>query len=552
MPGSSREYTLVALQRFLTTPLEPLLARYAPLNVKHNYLFDSDLPRFAAERAVGLFHLVAEHVPAYRAFLHEQNISPSDIKTLADFEQLPPLAKDNYLRKYPLPDLCRKGQLEACDMIAVSSGSTGTPCFWPRFVTDELQIAWRFEQIFHDSFRADERKTLAVICFALGTWVGGMYTASCCRHLAAKGYPITTITPGNNKDEILRVVQELGGFYEQVVLCGYPPFLKDVVDTGVARGVDWPRYQLKMVMAGEVFSEEWRDLVGSRVGSANPCYDSASLYGTADAGVLGNETPLSICIRRFLSAHPPIARALFGESRLPTLVQYDPCSRYFEVSPSSYIPAVAEAAQPDASPSPRLFWEKGLGDEGYPPILRGQLLFSGDNGIPLIRYNILDQGGIVSYADMLAFLRGHGFDPLTALADQERGARPLPFVFVFGRSDFTVSYFGANIYPENITVGLEQPEIASQVTGKFVLQVVEDADRNRRLSVVVELAPDMEDKDMLRDLIAASLRSHLLRLNSEFANYVPVSYQTPDIALMPHGDPAYFPLGVKHRYTRQN
>ena len=524
MPGSSVEYTLVAQQRFLTAPLEPLLARYAPLNVKHNLLTDSDIPRFAAERAVGLFHLVTEHVPAYRAFLHEQSISPSDITTLADFQQLPPLTKDNYLRKYPLPDLCRNGQLEACDMIAVSSGSTGTPCFWPRFVTDELQIAWRFEQIFHDSFRADERKTLAVICFALGTWVGGMYTASCCRHLAAKGYPITTITPGNNRDEILRVVRELGEFYDQVVLCGYPPFLKDVVDTGLARGVDWPRYQIKMVMAGEVFSEEWRGLVGSRVGSANPCYDSASLYGTADAGVLGNETPLSICIRRFLSAHPPVARALFGESRLPTLVQYDPCSRYFEVQ----TPADKEGIE------------------------RGQLLFSGDNGIPLIRYNILDQGGIVSYEEMLAFLRGHGFDPLAALADQERGARPLPFVFVFGRSDFTVSYFGANIYPENITVGLEQPEIAAQVTGKFVLQVAEDADRNRRLFVVVELAPGTEETDALQNAIAASLRFHLLRLNSEFANYVPASYQTPDVALMPHGDSAYFPLGVKHRYTRQS
>src|SRR5579871_113198 len=146
-------------------------------------------------------------------------------------------------------------------MIAVSSGSTGKPCFWPRTLADELNIAWRFEQIFHDSFHADQRKTLAVICFTLGTWVGGMYTAACCRHLAAKGYPITVITPGNHKEEIFRVVQELGPLYDQVVLCGYPPFLKDVIDTGRARGVEWPRYGIKLVMAGEVFSEEWRALV---------------------------------------------------------------------------------------------------------------------------------------------------------------------------------------------------------------------------------------------------------------------------------------------------
>ena len=32
-------------------------------------------------------------------------------------------------------------------------------------------------------------------------------------------------------------------------------------------------------------------------------------------------------------------------------------------------------------------------------------------------------------------------------------------VYLFGRADFTVSYFGANIYPENVSVGLEQPSL---------------------------------------------------------------------------------------------
>ena len=227
---------------FLSTSLEAHFKPTAPADISQSLL--------------ALFQSTAATTPAYRAFLDEHGIQPESVQTMADLQRLPTLTKDNYLRRYPLPDLCRNGRLEDCDMMAVSSGSTGTPCFWPRFLTDELHIAWRFEQIFHDAFRADERRTLAVICFALGTWVGGMYTAACCRHLAAKGYPLTVITPGNNKNEILRVVQELGGFYDQVVLLGYPPFLKDVVDEGVARGVDWPRYQIKMVMAGEVFSEE--------------------------------------------------------------------------------------------------------------------------------------------------------------------------------------------------------------------------------------------------------------------------------------------------------
>ena len=46
-----------------------------------------------------------------------------------------------------------------------------------------------------------------MICFALGSRVGGMYTTACLRHVAAKGYPLTLVTPGNHKLEILRVLR---------------------------------------------------------------------------------------------------------------------------------------------------------------------------------------------------------------------------------------------------------------------------------------------------------------------------------------------------------
>jgi phenylacetate-CoA ligase len=499
MNDQQRRRTLTSLEQFLSTSLDDLLGRHEQAD--------------SQEAVLALFHNVVATVPAYRAFLTEQGVDPASIAGFADFDLLPLTTKETYLRRYALPELCREGRLESCDMIAVSSGSTGQPTFWPRFLSDEFQIAPRFEQVFRDSFGADTKRTLAVICFALGTWVGGMYTANCCRHLAAKGYPITVITPGNNKEEIFRVITELGPAFEQVVLCGYPPFLKDVIDSGRSRGVEWPRYAIRLVMAGEVFSEEWRTLVGERAGMDRPCFDSASLYGTADAGVLANETPLSICIRRFLAGRPDVAAALFGEQRLPTLAQYDPLSRFFEARD-------------------------------------GTLLFSGDNGIPLIRYHIADSGGLIGYDRMLAFLAQHGFDPLAELTSAG-AVRALPFVYVFGRSHFTISYFGANIYPENVTVGLEQPAIMEWVTGKFVLESKEDADRNRFLSVVVELAPGVIGDDAKEQAIAESILAQLRRLNSEFANYVPAEYQLPRVRLAPLGDPEYFPVGVKHRYTRK-
>jgi phenylacetate-coenzyme A ligase PaaK-like adenylate-forming protein len=471
-------------------------------------------PEDPRERVIELFHRVVASVPAYRAFLRDHGVDPGAVRTFADFQRLPLLTKENYHRRYPLPELCRDGRLDGCDMIAVSSGSTGQPTIWPRSVTDELAVAARFEQVFADSFAAGERTTLAVVCFPLGTWVGGLFTLACVRHLAAKGYPITAVAPGNNKAEILRVIPELAPHCDQTVLLGYPPFVKDVIDSGIAAGLDWSRYAVKLVLAGEVFSEEWRDLVGQRAGMSRPCYHSASLYGTADAGVLGTETPLSVCIRRFLATRPEAAGDLFGEARLPTLVQYDPGSRFFEEQD-------------------------------------GTLLFSGDNGVPLIRYHIADEGGLVGYEDMLAFCERHGFDPVAELGGPDaHGIRPQPFAYVFGRSHFTVSYFGANVYPENVTVGLEQPAVSGWVTGKFVLEVTSDADGNPHLSVTVELAPGEAGGAARARVLAESVRAQLQRLNSEFAHYVPAGDQLPLVTLRPAGDPEYFPAGVKHRYTR--
>jgi phenylacetate-CoA ligase len=493
MQMGKRDMINRGLEAFLSTPLDTLIGEGK------------------ATTHLALFHQVVTTVPAYRAFLRDHSTDPESIKSEADFQRLPLITKKNYLQQHSLDSLCRNADLNDCDMVAVSSGSTGQPTFWPRTMADEFAVAVRFEQIFHDAFYADQRRTLAVVCFAMGNWVGGMYTASCCRWLACKGYKITLSTPGNQPNEIMRIVRELGSHFDQVVLLGYPPFLKGVIDQGIAEGIDWPSLKVRMVFAGEVFSEEWRSLVAQRIGSTEPSLDFASMYGTADAGVLGNETPLSIRIRQYLAKHPDAARKLFGESRLPTLVQYDPKHRYFEAE-------------------------------------KGTLIFSADGGVPLVRYHIADSGGIVGYEEMLHFLDGFAFDPTVGLS---RGVRPLPFVYVFGRADFTVSFYGANVYPENVSVGLEQPGIAEWASGKFVLQVREGADLNLELHVVVELASGQEADESKCIAASESIRAQLVRLNSEFANYVPTEAQLPQVELRPSGDPEYFPVGIKHRYTRR-
>jgi phenylacetate-CoA ligase len=177
------------------------------------------------------------------------------------------------------------------------------------------------------------------------------------------------------------------------------------------------------------------------------------------------------------------------------------------------------------------------------------LAVTGDSGVPLIRYHIADRGGLMEHGEMLAFVKDCGLASLDAYGLMGEGC-PLPFVWVFGRADFTVSFYGANVYPENVAVGLEQPGVADWLTGKFVMEVRCDEFGSQSLRVAVELLPSVAADPDMRAAIAFSIQSQLFRLNSEFANYVPAARQIPDVALLPFGDPEYFPAGVKHRYTR--
>ena len=225
---------------FISTPLYTLLAEHQAVNPE--------------DKVLALFHRCAVEIPAYRRFLEARGVKPEEITSFQAFQGLPLMGKADYMQAYPLPERCLVGSLRGSDRVAVSSGSTGQPTFWPRSALHELDVALRFEQVFCNSFCADERSTLAVVCFALGNWVGGLYTTSCCWHLARKGYPLMVATPGNNKAEIFRVVREMAPHFEQTVLLGYPPFVKDVIDAGAAEGINWVNYNPKLVFAGEVFN----------------------------------------------------------------------------------------------------------------------------------------------------------------------------------------------------------------------------------------------------------------------------------------------------------
>jgi hypothetical protein len=218
-------------------------------------------------------------------------------------------------------------------------------------------------------------------------------------------------------------------------------------------------------------------------------------YGATDIEIgMAGESPVSIAVRRLARARPDIARRLFGsDSRLPMVFQYNPLIHYMEVN--------------------------DLG-EVICTVSRLDLL------APRTRYNVHDAGGIVDYDAVRRILAEFGFD-LDRLgeAPETHGPRgplpwarpiPLPFLWINGRRDATISVMGSNIYPEDVESILYRDPAIGQRMHSFMLAVVDDETGTPRPSVSIELV-DLDGVDASwRAAAAERLRDGLAALNIDY------------------------------------
>lgn len=476
----------------------------------------SVLDKKGQKQALKTFHDAAKRVPAYKDFLKKNGVNPASVKSFADFQKLPMVTKDNYLRQYSMRQLMWEGDEFNGDIISVSSGSTGEPFFWLRNQAQQEEASEFFYDMYKNNFGCDEIPTLLVVCFSMGIWIAGSYTTLGGISAGRKGLKLNIITPALDITDALAVITKLQKDYEQLILAGYPPFLKDLIDKGAEEGLDWTKLKVGYTPAGEVISEELRDYFLKR-GTAytNPSKVSG-IYGTVDAGIVAYETPLSVILRRRIYKQN-LQENYFGRQVLPTLAQYDPRKRYIET-------------------------------------IDGNIVFTASTGIPLVRYNIKDLGGVVTkLEDLVADEARFREDIARYGIDINTWARP--FVYVHGRSDFTVSLYAALIYPENIKKALFKEEVTHYVSGRFIMGVKYKKNLNQYLEILVELRKGQKPtKDILQHVQHAVAEA----LDSDNFEYRKLKNSIgdraiPQIKLKAHNDPNYFPRTVnKQRWTAES
>ena len=237
---------------------------------------------------------------------------------------------------------------------------------------------------------------------------------------------------GPDLAKILGTLRFFGPRYPYLIL-GYPPFLKHFIDVAEQEGFPFEQYRLDALVGGEGMSEGLRDYLLKRFRRV------FSGYGATDVEIgIAGETPLAVAVRRLAWKDPKVKLALFGpDSRLPMLFQYNPLMHHIEVNRDREL----------------LF-----------TINRDSVLS------PRIRYNVHDEGGVARYDCLEATLRALGHNLRDLVPGSARLLR-LPFLWIYGRRDSTISVMGANIYPEDLEQCLYcEPELA-RITRSFCLSL---------------------------------------------------------------------------------
>ena len=465
-------------------------------------------------KALALFHEAAERVPAYKNFLKKNKINHHDVETIDDFKKVPVTDKKNYINTYPLKDRCWDGNLSSSAIIAASSGTSGEPTFWPRSHYQELESAVTHELIFRYLYQIDTHKTLVVICFPVGIYISGMATVLPSWLISTKKYNLTCVTVGNNKPEALRAIKNLQNEYEQVILIGHPFFVKDVIETGRQIGINWSKNLFRLMFCSGSFDERWRKYVMSKAG-VNKKSEIISTYGCSEMLLIGHETPLSIFARTAMDEHKDMRSLLHSPETVPNIFQYNPLLRYIEM-------------------------------------VNKELIFTSASGLPLVRFNLHDSGEVVTFKKMTNKLSED--IPHWKKEIQTKQHYPiwnLPFVTLYGRSDYTVKFFAANIYPDHIRIALSHKLFLPLLTGKFVMVKGYSKNMDESLEINIELEPGLLPSKKLAQKIQSAVVSKLKEINREYADaskHLPNKDLRPRIRLWPYQHEKYFKLGLKPKF----
>jgi phenylacetate-CoA ligase len=416
-------------------------------------------------------------VPAYRRFLEERGLSGR-----IPFARLPETDKDNYVRRFSVEARCLDGRLPARGVVIdESSGTSGEPSNWVRGAKERRAGRRVLQRAIRREFG---REPLFVVnAFALGPWATGMNVSMSTVDIAI----LKSVGPDQAKIE--NTLRLFGPRY-RYLLCGYPPFLKEVVDRA---DLDWSQLDCAAVVGGEGMSEALRDHLAM---AFRRVYSS---FGASDLEInIAAENDSTIALRRLLAERPELGTALGlpDHGTLPMVFQFNPLDHLVETNEA------------------------------------GELVFTVCRtamASPKIRYNLRDLGCVVWPSELDRALGGIEAGQLPS-----PGLRA-PFLFHYGRSDATVAFYGANIAPAEVQAAVLSVAALAERVNSFAMLVWEDGQANKRLTFALELREGVEAP--ATEGLSGAVLARLAAGNQDYreaSRFIPPAFE-PELEFYRHG-----------------
>ncbi len=355
------------------------------------------------------------------------------------FAARPFVDKKSYLTAYNFAELLGD-DFDRTFTIFKSSGSSGQAFYWPQLKDAHRSSSDSLRRLLEGSFAIHQRRTLAIVGLALGSWIGGEHFSWVLKSMAVESpYPFSVFSPGSCHDEIIEMARRASPFVDQIILFVCPSAIAHLILRAEQTQRPLPLAKMRYIVIGEPFPESVRLSLQRKSGVAGAEPVLLSVYGSADTGALGFESPASIALRQILNENRQLATDLGASGPVP---------HFFHCcAPDAFIESV-----------------------------NGELCITRWQGIPLVRYNLHDSVLLYAWPALRQRLLAESCDPI--LKSVIEAAPELPdLIAIPGRSDNCLILCGSNISETMLDAAVRSEELSAWLTGMYKARVILDDER---------------------------------------------------------------------------
>ncbi|AFZ24435.1 hypothetical protein Cylst_2202 [Cylindrospermum stagnale PCC 7417] len=429
------------------------------------------------ETAEKLAQKAQQVVPAYKRYLETHDLKPGE-----PFENLPTSDKKSYALVYPYEDILVREPEEIFALFR-SSGSSGNSFYWPQLKSTYRSAPVVGKKFFEDIFAIEQKKTLAIVGFNLGGWIGGESASWNLKNVALNApYPFWVLCPGNDIDEIIKIICQLESSVEQIILLIVPSAIAHLHLRASQLKQSLPVKKLRYLVGGEPFPETLRIFFQNQAEVADNIPFMLSIYASADTGNLGFESLYSVAVRKLLCQNEALTGELGIEFPIPQFFHF---------------------AAPDT----------------FLEIVNGNLCVTLWQGIPLVRYILYDRVSLYSWRELRqAILSSPHLNPqdepwVKLLQSASEGLPDL--IAITGRADRCLIIGAANLMEYMLDEAVKNEDLKDILTGLYRATIVYE-ENQQYLSFNLETIQDI-DLDLEKiDLVYYSLVKTLGRLEPYF------------------------------------